>query len=229
MDQPLVSVIIPFYNAERYLGEAIESVLAQSYLPSQVILVDDGSIDRGSNIARSLSEANPNVQLLVRPENAGPAAARNAGLAHADGEFITYLDADDRMTPDRLTLQVQYLLDHPSVDVVIGAEQPVIETDAPADVVSRQQLHALETSFLLISMMLRRSALERVSGFDSSYRVAEDIDWLFRAADAGLTIEKIDSVMTLRRFHAGNLSNRTKDIRAAIVRSLRSRLNEREK
>src|SRR5436305_1029668 len=90
-NQPMISVIIPVYNGERYLGEAIESVLAQSYHWLEIILVDDGSTDGSATVAKQFS---PAVQ-VVRQPNLGAGAARNRGIALAQGEFLAFLDADD--------------------------------------------------------------------------------------------------------------------------------------
>jgi glycosyltransferase involved in cell wall biosynthesis len=227
----LVSVIVPFYNSERYVGEAIRSVLAQTYRPLELLLVDDGSTDDSADIARSLAVAHAELHLLRLPENQGPAAARNRGLADARGDFITFLDADDCMVRERLALQVRYLTERSGVGLVLCAEELVFEPDAPLTSIRRRQSRGPGPRYHMMSMMVRRRALELVGGFDPSYRVAEDLDWLFRASVAGIVVEKIDRVLTRHRLHGNNLSYRTawKEIEAAMIRSLRSRLLERRR
>ncbi|MBI4573499.1 MAG: glycosyltransferase family 2 protein, partial [candidate division NC10 bacterium] len=110
MTGPLVSVILPVYNGERFLAAAIASILAQDYQPIEVIVVDDGSTDGTAAIARSFQ----GVRYLYQP-NQGPAFARNAGIAVARGAFIAFLDADDLMVPTRLSVQAGYLLAHPEI------------------------------------------------------------------------------------------------------------------
>src|SRR5213078_156464 len=109
-EQPLVSVIIPVYNGARYLRAALESVFAQTYRPIEVIVVDDGSGDDSGVIAQSF----PDVH-FIHQENQGVAAARNHGFDAARGEFIAFLDQDDLWTPEKLKVQVNYLLNHPDV------------------------------------------------------------------------------------------------------------------
>jgi len=104
----LVSVVIPCYNQAHFLGEAIESVLAQSYPNFEIIVVDDGSTDDTSEVARRY----PGVR-LVRQENKGLSGARNAGLAHSEEEYVVFLDADDRLLPDALETVLEHLEAHP--------------------------------------------------------------------------------------------------------------------
>jgi glycosyltransferase involved in cell wall biosynthesis len=224
----LVSVVVPFHDAARYLGDAVASVLAQTYRPWELLLVDDASADDGAAVAAELARTHPDVRLLRLRENRGPAAARNHGLAAARGELITFLDADDAMLPDRLATQVGHLAAHPDTDLVLGAEELTVEPDAPAATGPRQAARGPGPRYHVMSMMARRDAFRRVGGFDASYRVAEDLDWLFRAGAAGLVVGTIDRVLTRHRWHRANLSYRIPEIEAGILRSLRQRLRERQ-
>jgi glycosyltransferase involved in cell wall biosynthesis len=223
---PLVSVIIPAFNAERFLAESIESVLGQDYRPLETIVVDDASVDDTSSIALALAVRHGELRVLRHRDNHGPATARNAALAIARGDLITFLDADDRMASDRLDFQVAYLIERPSVDVVIGAQQVVLEPGVeppewlrlPAE---RQPRHAP------MSMMVRRSLFSRVGGFDPAFVPGEDADWLYRASAAGASIALVDRLMIYRRLHGANLTYRRADLRDAILRSLRARIAER--
>lgn len=111
MTLPLVSVIIPCYNGAPYLGESIQSALAQTHGRMEVIVVDDGSSDSSAEVARRFT--GPNVRLICSP-NRGAAAARNIGLAAASGDFIQYLDADDFLSPDKVAAQVERLAGEPA-------------------------------------------------------------------------------------------------------------------
>ncbi|MFC2106017.1 glycosyltransferase family 2 protein, partial [Candidatus Bipolaricaulota bacterium] len=111
-----VSAIIPVFNGERFLVEAIESVLAQDYDPLEIIIIDDGSTDNTPRIAAGYADR----IRYVRQENGGPAAARNAGLLHSHGEAVSFLDADDLWTPGKLMSQAAGLSERASVDIVLG-------------------------------------------------------------------------------------------------------------
>ncbi len=116
---PLVSVIIPAYNAAQFLREAVASVRAQGYSPIEIVIVDDGSTDNTAETIRSLGEG----IRYVRQANAGPAAARNRGLAEARGEWVAFLDGDDLWPADKLRVQAARLEADPSLDVVLGRVQ----------------------------------------------------------------------------------------------------------
>jgi glycosyltransferase involved in cell wall biosynthesis len=108
--KPLVSIVVPVYNGERYLREALDSAFAQGYEQCEVVVVDDGSEDGTAQIIRSYDQVQH-----VRQTNAGQARAKNVGVEAAGGEYITFLDADDVLPPGRVSTQVDYLLQHPSV------------------------------------------------------------------------------------------------------------------
>src|SRR4051812_4393313 len=120
---PLVSIVIPFMDGERFLGQAIESVRAQSYPNWELLLVDDGSTDRSTGIAERYEAAEP--ERVRRLEHAGHAnhgatASRNLGLEQARGEFVGFLDQDDVYLPFKLEREVQLLLSHPDAGMVVG-------------------------------------------------------------------------------------------------------------
>jgi glycosyltransferase involved in cell wall biosynthesis len=106
-----VSIIIPAYNAEKWIGETLESALAQTWSRKEVIVVDDGSRDNTLSVAQGLASAKVKV---LRQDNAGASAARNRGLALAQGELIQFLDADDLLAPDKVARQMQTLAAHDS-------------------------------------------------------------------------------------------------------------------
>ena len=220
MSGPLVSVIIPVFNGETYLAEAIESVLAQDHRPIEVIVVDDGSTDASAEVARSFGDV-----ILIREEHRGAAAARNTAIDRTTGSFTTFLDADDRMTPGRLSTQLEYLRTHPDVGGVLMSQELVLEEGmgvppwvrpfgAPDSVVGG----------LMITAMVRSEAVRLVGGFDPSYVIFHDADWLFRLREAGVRVDALDQVGVLRRIHRANLSHQVDLLRDELARALRERL-----
>jgi len=109
MDEPLVSVIIPVYNAEHYLRNSVQSVLDQSWKQLEILLIDDCSTDNSREIMLELS-VHPNIRSIYMPVNSGAAATRNAGILEATGRFIAFLDADDRWMPDKLERQIPFMM-----------------------------------------------------------------------------------------------------------------------
>jgi glycosyltransferase involved in cell wall biosynthesis len=110
MNSPKVSVLVPCYNAQQYIGETLESVFRQTWSEIEVIVVNDGSVDRSAAVVRSF--ARPNLQLLEQ-ENRGQTAALNVALAHASGDFVQFLDADDLIEPEKIERQLVRLKEHP--------------------------------------------------------------------------------------------------------------------
>ncbi|HEY9704613.1 MAG TPA: glycosyltransferase family A protein, partial [Allocoleopsis sp.] len=115
-NNPLVSVIIPVYNGDRYLKAAIESVLCQDYEPIEIIIIDDGSTDNSAKIAQIFGDK---INYFYQ-ENSGVAVARNTGILRSKGELIAFIDQDDLWTENKLTLQIDYLMKNPNIGLIIG-------------------------------------------------------------------------------------------------------------
>ncbi len=228
----LVSVVIPAYNAERYLGEAIESVLAQTYAPLETIVVDDGSSDGTAAVAGSYPEV-----LLITQDNAGPAAARNRGFAASEGELVAFHDADDLMTPDKLAVQVAAISD-PAIGCVLAEQELLIEEDAelpfwvagskvPTVMPAKPDELADEPDVHPMTMLVRREVFERVGGFDEEMRAAEDFDWMLRAAEAGVEFARLPRVLLRRRVHSESLTQDAAAGRAGHFLALKKRIERR--
>lgn len=219
----LVSVIVPVYNGDLYLSEAIESVLRQVYKPVEIIVVDDGSDDETPNIAQSYAEVR-----YMRQDNSGPSAARNTGIRAAHGKFIAYLDHDDIWLPNLLQVHISYLLSHPDIGFTICTGQWFLEegVEKPAWV-ERAQLD--EHSPLLSAQVLRRCVLERVGLFDPSYRLAEDTEWLFRAEEAGIAHAVLPDLVFRRRIHSSNASHDWQAAYRQLLRSTRAAMQRRRR
>jgi glycosyltransferase involved in cell wall biosynthesis len=229
----LVSVVIPFYNPGAYLAEAVASVLGQAYRPLEVLLVDDGSTDGSADVAARLAGSGAPVRLLRLATNQGPAAARNAGLRAARGDYVTFLDADDLMVADRLAIQTAHLAAHQTVDAVVGLADNVLEPGVVPPVWLRWIGTGIRPDYAYaISVLTYRGVFDRVGLFDPALRVGEDTDWMLRARAAGVRIARIDRVLLRRRIHGANLSYRTAEMRAAAHRSVlrlaRQRIAQRD-
>jgi glycosyltransferase involved in cell wall biosynthesis len=205
--EPLVSVIVIFLNAERFIGEAIESVFAQTYDNWELLLVDDGSSDGSTRIAVDYAERHPEkVRYLEHPEhrNRGMSASRNLGICHAKGEYIAFLDADDVWLQRKLEEQVAILGSHPGAGMLYGnTEYWYSWTGEPEDAhrdfvpglgIKADTLYEPPTllSFShplggspapsLSNFLFRRGIVERAGGFEESFRgMFEDRAFLFKA------------------------------------------------
>ncbi|HXJ78360.1 MAG TPA: glycosyltransferase family A protein [Candidatus Methylomirabilis sp.] len=202
MTIPGVSVIVPAYNRERYLGAALESALGQDHQPLEIIVVDDGSTDGTARVARSFT----GVRYLYQ-SNQGAASARNAGIAASRGEHLAFLDSDDVWAPEKLRLQVDALRQHPGVGYCLTRLQNFLEPGCPVPSwIGPEQFSRAEFGIGTCTLMARREVFDRVGGFDPQYRWASDKDWFFRAKDARIALAILPEVLVHRRIHDGNLS-----------------------
>ncbi|HEX8988337.1 MAG TPA: glycosyltransferase [Rhodocyclaceae bacterium] len=184
-DTEVVSIVVPVYGVERYVGEAIRSVLSQTWAAFELIVVDDGSPDRSWEAISAFSD--PRLRAIRLPANRGVAAARNAGLAAATGEYIAFLDADDRMHPTRLQRQLAFMRRRRDVALCGGWCRTFGPDDDSPRRVARITIdpRAVNASlvfgnlFCTSSIMMRREALPP-GGFRQRY--AEDYDFLVRVA-----------------------------------------------
>ena len=215
---PLVSVVIPVFNGERFLREAVESVLDQKYSPVEIIIVDDGSTDDTATVTRSFSET---VRYLHQ-SNQGPAAARNRGIEHAQGSLIAFADADDLWPAGKLELQLSYLLRDPNIDIVLGRIQQVVLSETES-----QQFAEPAFSVNLGSAVIRASVFERVGLFDETMRYSEDVDWFMRAREGGAAIVTIDAVTLLYRQHEQNMTRGKSTSELNVLKVLKKSLDRR--
>jgi glycosyltransferase involved in cell wall biosynthesis len=193
--EQLVSVILPVRDGEPFLREAIDSVLGQTGVRVEVIVVEDGSRDASAAIARSYG---PPVRCMsIEPGGLGH--ARNVGVEAASGEYVTFVDADDIWPSDRLAIQLGAIEANPTLDIVFGHEVRL-----PADGTAPRPAQNTTT------VLLRRSTYERVGPFPTKWRVGEFLDWLLRAQELGLTTAMLPKVVCYRRVHGRNLTIRAR-------------------
>ena len=221
----LVSVIIPVYNCEQYLAEAIQSVLCQTGSRLEVIVVDDGSTDASAEVARSFGSS---VRYCYQA-NAGIGAARNCGIASAAGNLYAFLDADDRWVEGKLAKQIAALEDDHSLDMVFG--QVVQLQDGP-----EWQRGVTENGFghgdmmpgmLPGSLLVKRSAFDRVGLFKTDLKVGEFIDWYARAMELGLRSKMLPELLLWRRLHRTNQGVRERQSVTDYARVLKASLDRR--
>lgn len=223
--RPLVSVIIPVYNGERYLATTLQSVLAQDYRPFEVLVIDDGSEDRSAEIVRGFPEVR-----YFHQRNQGAAVARNAGLENARGELVAFLDADDTWMPAKLSLQVRHLLDHPELGFVLTRQRIVLDPGVERPSWLKPELLADDSiGYVPSTLLARRSVFTRIGGFDPRLVPAEDAEWFFRAKDAGIPMAVVPEVLLHKRVHGANLSHGTAINQPRLLQALRASIERQRK
>lgn len=232
-----VSVVIPAHNAARFLPEAIESVLQQTCPVHEIIVVDDGSTDDTEHVISALG----NNVTYIRQANAGVSAARNRGISIASGELIAFLDADDRWLPEKTARQLQIFIDNPRAGLV-ATDRADIDTHGnllldslfkkqglyplfaglngqpiPAALSRLVQVNFIPTS----SVMVRKAALEKVGGFDTSIRYGEDLElWVRLAIEYDIIC--LADVLIHYRQHGNNATQATEKLLLDMVRVMKS-------
>jgi hypothetical protein len=209
---PLISVIMAVYNGERYLREAVDSVLGQTWTDLELIVIDDGSTD--GTAAMLAGYADSRIRVSRNPANLGLTQSLNRGLSLAGGEFVARLDADDISLPPRLERQVAFLREHPEV-VMVGSDVGWISADgADLGIHSRQPysdaairwVMLLQNAFWHSSVMLRRRALtEGGLAYDETLRYAQDYDLWSRVLRYGQGANLADELVQMRN-HAGQIT-----------------------
>jgi glycosyltransferase involved in cell wall biosynthesis len=230
-NSPLVSVIIPVYNGEKYLAEAIKSVLAQAHRPIEIIVVDDGSTDRSAEVVRSF----PETIRYYYQRNSGSGAARNTGVQEARGSLLAFLDADDLWVKDKLSLQMPMLEADPALDMVFGHVSQFFSPDL--DQAMRKKVACPEgkmPGYHVGTLLIRRETFLHVGLFNPTLQCGEFLDWSFRAKEKGLKELLLPDVLMKRRIHASNMgivksNTRTNNSHADYVRVLKASLDRRRK
>ncbi len=219
VDRPLITIAIPVHNGEKFIGETIESALSQSYQPVQVVVVDDGSTDASLAIASSFENA-----IVHQQPQGGPSAARNQGLQIAEGELITFIDADDQMTPKGLETQYHHLLAHPHLDCVFGYANTKLEPGTRLP--SWLKTPAGHDSVVPFpSALFRTATLREVGGFDESVRVGEWFELFTRLRERTFEVAVVPFEVIHKRVHSRNLSHQQEAMQAEMFLSLKKRMD----
>ncbi|MHC8317856.1 glycosyltransferase family 2 protein [Pseudomonas sp. LB3P31] len=222
---PLVSIVAPCYNAEKYLEEAIKSIFAQDYPNFEVIIVDDGSSDNSIALLKQLQQTH-DFQLYTQP-NQGVSAALNHGLRYAKGDYVSTPDLDDIMLPESLRVRVDYLDQHPKVGCV-GAL--IIYMDSDGNTIKQQQRDQIRTydfdqilsGAVVIGapVALYRMSAMRSAGFYAPNLRVQDFQMTLRIARLGYEVHELPVCVTRYRRHANNLSRKYKVLLKADLEAI---------
>jgi glycosyltransferase involved in cell wall biosynthesis len=223
---PLVSVMLPAYNAGNYLAEAIDSVLAQTHRPLELIVVDDGSEDDTADIARGYGDR----ITFLQQQRQGNGGARNTAVAHAQGEYLAFLDADDRFPPERLERELRALQAEPELEAVFGHVREFVTPNLDPEVRALMRPPREDAAWISPTLMLiRREALFRVGMFDIALNVGATVDWCVRALDAGLRYRMLPEIVLERRLHGANNGIREAHTRSDYAHVLKASLDRRRR
>ncbi len=217
----LVSVVIPSYNCASFLGDAVNSALAQTHRDVEVLVIDDGSTDGTEAVLASFGDR----VRLFRQDRAGPSAARNRGVLHARGRYVAFLDADDLWLPHKLARQVEHMTRHPDVALVYADYTRGADPAVPSEPRLRHYRHRatgdvfhnlLRENFIhTSSVLVRREALAQAGLFDPSLRGSEDLDLWLRVARWG-RVGCVEEPLLWVRQHKGNTTRGVEFLRHQV-------------
>ncbi|UXP32661.1 glycosyltransferase [Reichenbachiella agarivorans] len=221
-----VSIIIPCYNGSQHLAPAIQSVLDQQIANSQIIVVDDGSTDNSVEIASAFDH----VQTIQQP-NAGPAAARNRGISIAEGDFISFLDADDLYPKNKLKNQLDYLNKNPEIELVSGRIKCIgNNADHMFSKIYENSEEKTMLNFHLGAGLYRKHTIDKIGYFDEDLKYAEDVDHWFKIVEQGISYHFLPEVTLLHTRHENNMTNSSHAIQTPyLIRAVKKSMDRRKK
>ncbi len=218
-----ISVIVPSYNAGSYIGEALQSILAQSVAVFEIIVVDDGSTDQTKSIVATYPVK------YVYQINKGIAAALNTGIEQSSGNYLAFLDADDVWMPDKISTQVNAFQNDPALDMVFGLMHQFITPELSLE---EQQKIEVNTTEVMVGIhksawLIKRESFLRVGFFTGGFLLEEFTDWYARSRENSLKELVVQQVVAKRRIHQTNTSRTNKNIKNDYPRILKAALDRR--
>jgi glycosyltransferase involved in cell wall biosynthesis len=222
--EPLVSVIVPTFNGEKYIRETLHSILAQTYRPLEIIVVDDGSSDR---TAEAVTAFAPRLKLLRQAQGGHP-AARNRGVRESTGEFLSFLDHDDLWEPSKIESQLDCFRADPSLDLVFGHIQNFFSPELTAEERSRVSVPLQPLPGLLQGAMLaRKSSFLSVGSFSEERDMGDFLDWYGRAMILKSRTHMQPETVLHRRIHLTNYQRTHQHLRQQYLPALKQLLDRR--
>lgn len=227
MKLPLISCIVPVYNGERYLREALDSIFAQAYPNLEVIVVDDGSTDGTEKVVAAYGER---IHAL-RQSNRGPAAARNLGLGAAKGEFVVFLDADDLWHPEKLMRQMACFRNRPELDICVAHVENfwIPELNEEAKRLQNRRIAKPVPGYVTGALLARKALFDTVGHFNTDLKHGDAQEWFIRAAEQRAVMELLPDVLLYRRLHFSNISRAVNDCFDDHLRIIKASLQRRRR
>ncbi len=219
----MVSVLMPVYNAAKYIREAIDSILNQTFTDFEFLIINDGSTDNTADIVNEYKD--PRIKLVSNDSNCGLIYTLNKGIDLAQGKYIARMDADDICAPQRLEMQVGYLEKNPDIDILgtafnfIGTPYEIHHPVYQAEI----RIKLLDdNAFSHPSVMMRTEALRRVGlHYNSDYKHVEDYQFWTQAEMTGLGLANLDDVLLFYRQHADQISSQKYDEQQISKKNIR--------
>ncbi|MBN2829207.1 MAG: glycosyltransferase family 2 protein [Candidatus Cloacimonetes bacterium] len=224
MNNPKVSVVIPVYNGESYILETIESIRNQTYNNIEIIVVDDGSTDQSSSLVEG------KVSKCIRQENRGVASARNRGIDAATGEYLAFIDADDKWDLKKLEIQISFMEAHPHISYTFTNHVRYLtsELDEFPEWMREEGKNKELMGYIPSSLVVRQADFEKIGYFNEDFRNGEDTEWFLRAQDFGFQKAVIPENLLMKRIHGNNLTSDTTAVKLNLLKAFGLSLTRRK-
>lgn len=221
---PDVSVVLVVRDGERYLAEALDSVLRSTLRPIEILVIDGGSTDRTAEIAASFP-----LTRVVPQQGSGIPNAYNQAIGLARGGLIAFISHDDIWMPGKLDLQAGYMATHPDCLLTVGMVEHFLDAEGPPPPGFRKELlERPHPGWIMEALMVRPELFRTVGLFNPDFAIGEDTDWFARVKDAGVPTHVLPEVLVRKRVHATNASLNHGKINQLLLRAMRSSV-ERKK
>ncbi|MDB5302576.1 MAG: glycosyl transferase family 2 [Phycisphaerales bacterium] len=231
---PTISVLMPVYNADKHLREALDSILGQTFGDFEFLCVNDGSTDDSPTVLREYAERDPRVRIVTKT-NGGVTSALNAGLKIARGEFVARMDADDIAIPDRFAAQLEHFREHPEC-VAVGCHVMMMDAsgvdhERATPITTHEEIAASlweghGGALPHFGAMMRRSAVEKIGLYREEFRTAQDLDLFLRLSEIG-RLENVPRVLMRYRVHEGSVGAARSQEQARNAREILRQAYER--
>lgn len=199
---PLISVILPVYNGENFIAQAVNSVLSQEHEALELIVINDGSTDHTEQILKQFE----GKITCINQENSGPSKARNAGVEAAKGEYIGFIDADDIWVPGNLDVHLKQFDNFNTLDISVGLTSK-IEFESPEEIKLKSARQKAALHLVLGASLMKKSVFDQVGLFDEELILGQDTDWFLRAREKNKMIAVSRDLVLFYRKHPGNRTN----------------------
>ncbi len=217
-NKPEISVVIPFWNGESFLGDSLKSIRSQPNVAVELIVVDGKSTDRSRDIAAEFDAR------VIGEDAPGLATAWNTGLGYASAPLVAFLDSDDCWLPNTLAARIQQLQLFPEAGFSVGRVQHFIEPGASIAVAKRERLLREQLAPIPGTMLFRKAIFERVGLFDPRFAIAADADWVARSVSQNIQSCEFDGLVLMKRLHSANLTAQVELTQTELLALLRRKI-----
>jgi len=225
MNNSEISVVIPSYNGEMFIADAIDSILMQTCPAAEIFVVDDGSTDRTESV---VSAKSGNIRFIRQQHTGMPAAGRNRGIKETGGKYIAFLDQDDVWPKDTLQIHMENMIKYPELEISVGNIQKMVLTESSERKPEFKQLDLPENLYMLCSTLIKKTAFENVGFFDENMKhVGSDFDWMLRVREFRLPVIIDDRVTLIYRLHNNNHSKDHELMNRALIEVFKKSMDRR--